>query len=151
LNRTRIPLPFDPAHPRWASARNKHARFLHWLCVSSAVLFTFFSGISTASARTSPMCSEWAESIAAPPPFFPTGDDGVAQGCDERSALSITSDRGNDAPPRVSTSSAGSQQFAVLPQPLRYGPASLDAHWPAMENFELALPEHRWLQLRPPA
>jgi len=97
------------------------------------------------------MCSQWAESIAAPPPFIPTDDDGVAHGCDQTSTMSIAVDRGNESPPRISTPNAPSQQFAILPRPLVYGPASMDAPWPVIESFELALPEHRWLQLRPPA
>jgi hypothetical protein len=116
------------------------------------MLFTFFfSGVSSASLRTGPMGSEWAESVAAPPPFIHADDDGVVQGCDETSSLSIVSDRGNESAPRISISHTGSQQFALLPQPLRYGPAAFDASWPVRENFELALPEHRWLELRPPA
>lgn len=104
--------------------------------------------VDSAWAAPSGMCSEEAESIAAPPPMFPA-DDATLRACDDDADLSFNLMGSPSSGERIAPSDGGSRGDGVLAGSLIVPrPTSLVRRIDVPISSDSS--EHRWLGLRPP-
>lgn len=120
------------------------------LIVAVAAFLGAWVGQTSWAEAKSPMCSESAESIAAPPPLVPASDT-FATGCESNGNWALGAVPTSDPSPRLASSDSHNPQFAVLSAAVEIAaPMQVDV-WPAREISRVSLGEHRWVEPRPPS
>jgi len=135
--------------PQWGAVRARIEKRMLFLFVAAASFcVAFLSCLETAHAAPIGMCSDTAQSIAAPPPMFPTKDI-LLKSCDEDADEGLRVESPGAPNERVSPSAEIPDQKVVLDSTARTFRVS--SYLYPLEKASLELPEeHRWLGLRPP-
>lgn len=127
----------------------KIVRVLRTLLAVVVFFFSWFGEPESAEAK-SPMCSDSAESIAAPPPLVPSRTTTATQ-CDPDTDLAMGAVPVTDPNPRLGSSLDRSVPLCLPPQSIFFGSDIGAPSWPLAESARLSLSEHRWSQSRPPS
>lgn len=115
----------------------------------AAFVCVLFGSFSEAWAAKSPMCSDSAESIAAPPPLLGSSES-VASGCSDDPGFSLQATPVSEGTPSVASANDFNQIYAVLPSTDTFSVTLEDIVHPRSEE-SVTSAEYRHRLTRPPS
>lgn len=137
----------------WEPQRSRRWAYVEWLIRLSLILIAFLGallGNADVAEAKSPMCSDAAESIAAPPPLM-VHHETLAHGCEVDDDFDWVAVPHSNPTPHLGSLIDSSQQFALLPERLSFPDRCQLSSWPLADEERLNMREHRSTLVRPPS